>query len=429
MGREYGLKSYNRAKYVTALDWDDILLYKYNRKRLSYIFQKKSLENDMVGYKRLLRLLAKTKNMEDIVNRMIKCYQLRGIDNPEYEQQYVLLLRKAEELNADILSLYRWKNMQGAAFNLGLFSLGLCFRNKAIEKVKLHQGEEKYKYQRFLIALEERDYSYAYELLADMEKAKDTKYRSCQFEIARQYLCILSNDEKYFERQYNQLTPEDKDFYDAIKREDFILYGSVYEDLSGYNVQNDTKMIRINYAGESTLGETVKYKNVWMSYYRDINKIRQFDGSNTKKEFGSIEYLINYRINVPKGYIDKKVRVASDITQLHFEGFNYMVPIMLFDLAKMGRRKIKVTGVNLFHGEIHDRSYRMAIVNKEEDKRLIWNSFFGHSVITQFIMVKNMRDAGVIEPIGVLNDILDLSLEQYIKDLEKIYVMDMRETE
>lgn len=420
------MKSYNREKYVTALDWYDILLYRYNRKQLSYLFEKKSLENDMVGYKRLLKLLTKTKKLQDIINRMIKCYQLHRIDNLEYEQQYNFLLQQAEELDADILSLFRWKNMQGAAFNLGLFSLGLCFRNKAINKVKQHQEEEKYKYQRFLIALEEQDYTYADKLVTDMEKAKETKYRSCQLEMARQYLCIMCNDEKYFEMKYNRLLMEDRDFYDAIEREDFIVYGPVYEDLSEYNVQNGTKMIRINYAGNSTLGKAAKYKNVWMSYYRKADRIWKFGESNEQEEFDSVEYIINFRDDVSKKYLDKNIRIASDITPLCFEGFSYMVPVMLFDLAKMGRRKIKVTGVNLFHGEIHDKSYFKALVDKEENERMYWNSFFSHSVITQFIMVKNMRAAGVIEPIGVLNDILDLSLEQYIKDLENIYVMDMR---
>ena len=430
MSRGGKWKFYNKVKYEMALDWYDILIYKYDlfsykhrQQHLSHIFQKKSIENDMSGYKQLMRLLTKTEKMQNIIDLMIKCYQLRGVDHFEYEKQYILLLQLADELDADILSSYRWKNMQGAAFNLGLFSLGLCFRNKAIEKVKMHQEEKKYKYQRFLVALEEQDYSYANELIADMEKDQDTKYMSIQFEIARQYLCIMCNDEQYFEMNYRQLSIEDKDFYDQIKEKDFILFGAVYEDLSGYNVKDDTKMIRINYAGESTLGKAIKYKNVWMSYYRAINRIWQFDESNAKKEFSSIEYLINYSENVSKKYLDKKVRTASNITSLCFEGFNYMVPFILFDLAKMGRRKIKVTGVNLFHGEIHDESYFKALTDKEENKRSYWNSFFRHSVITQFIMIKNMRAAGVIEPIGVLNDVLDLSLEQYIEDLEKIYVM------
>lgn len=422
------MKSYKQVKYAVALDWYDIFLYAYNRKRLSYVFEKKSLENDMTGYKRLLRLLTKTKKMQDVINRMISCYKLRWKNNSEYEQQYILLLQQVKELDADILSLFRWKNMQGAAFNLGLFSLGLYFRNKAIEKVKLHQGEKKYKYQRFLIALEEQDYSYAEDILADMERAKKREYLPGQLEMARQYLSIMCNDEKYFKMKYKQLTIEDKDFYDAVNRENFILFGVVYEDLSAYNVRDDTKMVRINYAGESTLGKAVKYKNIWMSYYRDINRIKQLEAESAKKEFQSIEYLINYQGDMAKKYLEKKVHSASNITPLCFEGFSYMIPIMLFDLAKMGRRKISISGVNLFHGKIHDESYRKALVDKEENKRLYWNSFFNHSVITQFIMLRNLRTAGVIEPIGVLNDVLDLSLEQYVEDLEKIYVMCLEET-
>lgn len=422
MGREFGLRLYNRVKYEKALDWYDILLCVYKRDRLSKVFEKKALEKDMIGYKRLLKLLTKTEKMQGVINQMIKCYQLCDANSSEYEQQYSFLLRQAEELDADTLSLFRWKTMQGAAFNLGLFSLGLRFRNKAIEKVKLHQEEKKYKYQRFLVALEEQDYSYANELLTDMEKTKGTKYSSSLLEMARQYLCIMCNDETYFEMKYKQLTTEDKNFYDAIKKEDFVFFGPVYEDLSAYNIRDNTKMIRLNYGGESTLGKAAKYRNVWMSYYRAIDRIRQWSERHAKKEFSSVEYLINYKDSASKNYLDKKVRNAKEVTSLCFEGFNYLVPVALFDLAKMGRREIKIGGVNLYHGKAHDGSYLKASGDREWNKRRYWNAFFRHSVITCFIMLKNMREVGVIEPIGVLIDILNLSLEQYIRDLEKEYV-------
>lgn len=101
-----------------------------------------------------------------------------------------------------------------------------------------------------------------------------------------------------------------------------------------------------------------------------------------------------------------------------FLGDANMLPMMILDLRKHGIENIAVWGNNLFCSKkIHSSDYMFG--NNENYKYM--RSLAAHDMISNFKIMKRMYLAGIISVDPILRDVLDLSLEEYIEEMEKIH--------
>jgi hypothetical protein len=191
-------------------------------------------------------------------------------------------------------------------------------------------------------------------------------------------------------------------------------------EINSYDV-----VIRLNYKGK----EYFKYASdsgnkINVSYYNGENStlIKNF---KNRSFLDDIDFAIfkkfkyGYQIELQKKY--KKSRELKSFDSYIFMGSLNMIPNVVLDILRFNTTKIKIFKTNFFMSDFpHEKGYKLK--NQAEIKTSdSWNMHWEHNLVSQIKLMKNLWRSSKIEIDHECMKVLELNIDEYIKNMEMIY--------
>lgn len=325
-----------------------------------------------------------------------KIYQMI-VENTYHDELYCEILNHFENVSAYHYSMERWNTLTTFFISNGLFRLGLICRQKAESAIELKHSP-KYIYKNIIVCIENGDLDKAQNLFKIIDKRPFNSFS--EIKLLSEYLNIINGK--------TSLEKADFNYRNYLQGKKVKIIGPLMSEKDNQSKNEDEIIVRNNVKVNQKETVNVSYYN-----YDGFSKIKNDLGVLIKK----IDYIV---VKAVCGRIEKhqNVHMLDPWYKILFLGDANMLPMMILDLRKHGVENITVWGNNLFCSKkIHSSDYMFG--NNENYKYM--RSLAAHDMISNFKIIKRMYLAGIISVDPILRNVLDLSLEEYVEEMEKIH--------
>lgn len=342
----------------------------------------------------------------------------------DFEVEYKLLKDMFERKRSDDLTLGRWLMLKTYANIYGWYTLGLLCRNKAKERIYRHPKKSNYWRQRLLVCIEDGKGEEAEKCFLHISSRPWMRRNRAAWQMVEQFYRISVGDNQSLACEVEKLDPLKKKYYQYINEHDVWIIGPAPAKIDEQHIaREDVAVIRLNYKGESWAKKVNINSYTAISYYRSFFCRSYLKENVDRNEYINTEYMVlpeNSKKDVDEVLADKAIEYGATNRRITFEGAHNFLQTVIMDVCKYGKREIKVTGANLYLGELHADGYNYSNSPKPYDVR-------GNNILctptANFAILKLFYKWGVIEPLGELKYVLDMELKEYVEAIEQKYTL------
>lgn len=336
----------------------------------------------------------------------------------EYEEHYEYLLNLFKETTWNVFSSERWKTLESFFLSKGMFRLALICRKKGQDHLlnrKYHRGDA---WRKTLVYLENRKFNDAADEMKHIFFCQENIPKQNIYMLKLYYALLEQNADLDF--KYKEADSDTLKFYEEIHNKDITIIGpAVGKELLPESSRRSI-IVRPNERGENKDDPEQKKFPTNISYYSG-------HGVNWLNCDHNVDILKNFMFTVVKYDYDNfcskntGIRKALPMDHVLSTGFLQMLPIMVLDLAMAKPKNLYVCRSNLY---LSNTPYRKNYQSSEMDlsRFNLWRSFATHNIISQFLLLQNMFIAKRFTADSELEAVLTLNLEDYLYQMEQIYV-------
>lgn len=344
---------------------------------------------------------------------IIKRYKEELISEMEYEN-YLVGIRA---IDTQVLSTEKWKLLSFISSAFSLFQIGYAFRKKAIESVFIIIGIKK-----------TTDYLFNEAFNASMDINKYEKVRMllklCSNNRIKKHLLYFNmmTVNKVNSRKIRRFSREDTEFANYIRGKNVAIIGPALSEVNhGDEIDTFDVVIRLNYRGSDKLPDKIKVgKKTNVSYYNNLT-IRNLNVNEKEIIYNDLNYWVVPQKSVAHendfDIINRKGR-ERHILLFYFMGYPNLIQHILLDILIFDPKRIKIFDVNFFMANMqHQDNYVIKKLSKQE---FVYSSAV-HDLISQINFIRQLWQNRQCEVDETCENILRLSNEEYLKNMEEIY--------
>lgn len=373
--------------------------------------------------------------LKDAVYRLLHL----EFDGAYYEKMQGQIINRTDELDASSLETEKWLDLQYLCIRIGMFRASAVFRKKAVEKAFIVFEENKGVndiVNAFSAAIDCSDFDYAKHILG--------KYRSfaCEEDYNKMhfyYSLFSKNSHEGLSQVKQNLSGIELDFLNYVSNKTVALIGPAQcNDLTkGSEIDSFDIVVRNGYRGDKYLPEfRIFGSRTDVAYYGVANAL-QVLCKNT--DFLShLEWVVFKSENFLEAIdgIHKNRRRCFETNNYYFCGSPMMIQNIIFDVIHFRPEKIKLFNVNFYLSEnTHYKEYylnidRNSFIKNTDDRYCkLWanqkfstGGFSHHDMLSQLNFVRNLWLRKRIQVDPECSKVLEMSNEEYLKAMERIYV-------
>ena len=341
--------------------------------------------------------------LEIIVNALYLVRQ--GADISAINREY---LEKLSQIEKKIISWKRWDCLRFLLCANGLLQMSHICREKAISR--LCENSNAYgALRRFAHEIEHGNYNAAYDLL------KSKCFRGLRLLYKKQYMHCVDICTTLIGKKKNS-----DEFGRMIENKRVVILGPATHD-KGMNDYDEDKdiIVRFTYRGKDYLPECDKEIPTDVSYYNGFaeNYEKHHDISDAKQD---LKFACYKRQGIKEKFDESpKIRRVHLFDPCIGFGQANLMPDAVFDCLHYNVALIYVRNCNLYMAKnFYDHQY--SIVENLNNKKLLY-SFAKHDYEGQFNLLKALYMAGKFQCDEECNDVLTLSVDEYIQKMEIIF--------
>lgn len=367
--------------------------------------------NDKKKYAVMKKLFAR-KLGKNLYQEIMECIEIIKLNRPDNSivEKYSNILQKLDTLSPRTFTVERWCTVGTVLSSNGLFRAGAICRGKSKERLMSARG----RYAKKVVAyLENNDLQNAKKYIDEICKNRFLSY-------------CLEGEMQYFKLYFNLLNKSDMNKY-SINWEKCENYDAEYSALikdktikiiGPANALNSDKEDNEYLIGINCTKEVQEHK-VDAMYNQSVVAEKAF-GILPRKYSGYGRICIYDYDGCQK--VINKMRFSKRMDSLYYKGVMHLVPQVVMDVLINGGKSLCVEGTTLFMSE---RVYHDQYFNEDEGERQEHCCSMGkHDLESQFIFLKNLYHAGCFGTDDILKEILNLSVEEYLENMEYLYSFD-----
>jgi hypothetical protein len=339
------------------------------------------------------------------------------------------LFKDSRELEHNIMASEKWLEYCHFCMLNGMFQLGAIIRSKAIEssyiEVNSSNAGSNQLFRAFKAAVDQADYPLAEVILDRLSNAVEDNDVVMKYRL---FLSMCSGDlEKVRFMTKELFSIAEELFFEYLNGKNVALVGPApISDGAGKEIDAHDIVVRISYTGEnSTVDQENFGSKVNISYYGNVfsEAINKTSNSNflDKLDYAVFKTICHrYRkelVQINKG------RVFFSPNYCFFNGSAHMVQNALFDLLHFSPKKIKLFNINFFLAEKPHYTGYSDIIQGNKDYE--WHKFqrhANHKYLSSLNFTRNLWKSGVIEVDNFCKDILSMTSEGYMLEMQRIYI-------
>ena len=284
-----------------------------------------------------------------------------------------------------------------------------CFRSSVICRKMMYlitlKKRNSFNWCDFKLCIENNNLVLSKKIIKDLYKNK--LFFSSMIEekaVAKEYYRIICK------RYPCKFSKKDEEFYDFISKKNIHIWGPLDEKEEFL----DSKAVNVIF--NSDIVNNHIYADVAYLNHEGFVYLQ----NNTEFDWNKYRFMI---FKNEYSFTKRSFRVIMDTECILVNGNFNMLPIALFDLLRGNPKSIFVSGTNLYcDNKIYSDSYKSFSVNKLLDNKKIIKSISVHDLITQFSFLKNLYELGFFMCDDSLKRVMNMTIETYAAELEKIYV-------
>lgn len=239
------------------------------------------------------------------------------------------------------------------------------------------------------------------------------------------YNSILCGDFKDIDRLNEKyLEQGDRAFAELITGKTVALVGpSDSRAISGQEIDGYDIVIRLNYQGQGNMPEPDRYgARIDVSYFNS-NNARKNLAIAVENPLHDLKYAVfKSRKQAQMASEICPSRMARSPENFWLQGWPNMIQLALYDLLSYKTRKIKLFKINFYLAEsLHFNGYQTRHVNLTDPKSL-FSGHACHHIVRQLDFIRMMVQNGLIEVDDECKSIINMSNDEYLGEMEKIYV-------
>ena len=339
------------------------------------------------------------------------------------------LLEDSRELDPNSLTSDKWLEYCHLCMLNGMFQLGAIIRSKAIEssyiEANFSTASKNQIYRAFKAAVDQADYQYANNML---EMLSSTNMDDKDLIKCRLFLSMCQGDlETVSSLARSFYSNADRLFYDYLKNKEVALVGPApLDNNNGKEIDSHEVVVRLSYVGGSSFADTnILGAKINISYYGDffseaISKLPDYDF--LKKLDYTVFKTIRYQYQ-KELYKAGKSRVLFSPNDCFFNGSAHMIQNALFDLLCFSPNRIKLYNVNFFLStKMHYDGYSKILRRRKGVKRRYYERHANHKYLSSLNYTRNLWNSGIIEVDNFCSEVLNMTSEDYMSEMQKIYI-------
>jgi glycerophosphoryl diester phosphodiesterase len=364
-----------------------------------------------------------------MVNSLIKSVDtIRGNQINSSEELTKNIQNQICAINADVFSLDEWLCLYDVLNWNGLFQCGLVARQKGTQQAyqqaysKLNNAES----LRIgaMAAIDRADFKIADKYI---DRLSAIGFNGQKFAELRAYKCLQEGDLKGFRKLWPyQAKSVDVLFQQYIRGKSVAVVGPAPTGVAdGEEINSFDVVIRFNYRGLDSMPDAREYGTKTNISLYNAHTIRYLIAQNKLGVLSELDFCLIRRPRYDLdslGWDKNKIRLIYESDNIFYKSLNG-VPAVLFDVLLQGAGKVKLFKSNFYlASQQHSEKYR----GRDEANfagfplRKIQPVVANHDLISQISFTRNLWKAGVIVVDEECAEVLKLSDESYLCQMEKL---------
>ncbi len=366
-----------------------------------------------------------------LINSIITLLEtLRENHNNSGEKLINNIQQEIHNTSTETLSVNEWLFLNDVLNWNGLFKCGFAARQKAIEQAYQQGYAQPNNITALMVAaraaIDQGDFTAANRFINKLAK---TNCNSQQLSELRAYKYLQEGDIEGFKNSWPypaKLT--DLRFQEYIRGKSVAVVGPTPTSiLDGEEIDSFDVVIRFNYRGEESIGDSREYGTKTNVSLYNAHTIRYFVAHNQLDILSNLDFSL---IRRPRHDVDdlgwdkNKIRLIYETDNIFYKSLN-AAPAVLFDVLLQGADKVKLFKTNFYlTSQHHSEKYRGRNETDfaEFPLRKIQPVLANHDLVSQVGLTRNLWDLGLISVDNQCANILNLSTEDYLFRMEKMVV-------
>lgn len=369
-------------------------------------------QNDIKKAYAAVRKLLAGKFDDELYSEIVECMDMIRESKP-YEtimEKYDTVLSKLDKVPPKVFTGYRWCTIASVLCCNGLFRAEAVCREKSKQYFMSSRGNYA---QKITISLENRNLETARLLIDHICRLKLWKYFMYErIQYYKFYYNMLGKKEvNPYSIDWHAIENADEDFRKYLTQKEVKIIGPTIKEIG--IVKTNEYIVRMN------SDETEVRKHIADAIY--------FRPEPFKKVFGGAEIVFKrlgkicvYDYDAANKKVRKK-RITYAPNCIFYMRTMNTVQHILMDVLTNGASSVYIGGTTLFMSEKTHYAHYADYLAPKKDRDIFLRGLANHNLQSQFIFMQNLYQTGCFKADDTLHNILSLSVEEYLANMERLH--------